>query len=140
MLPETSILGYFAAVEDPRKDKNGKHPLINSIGIALLGVIGGADNGVDIERYRKAKQEGFGTFLDLSHGIPSHDTFGRVFRSPDAEPFAARFIAWTQHVGTATHGQRVAMDGKKLRRSQDRKPGRAGIGMVSACISHQRMV
>lgn len=140
MLPETSIVAYFADVEDPRKDKNRKHPLINIIGIAILGVIGGADNWVDIERYGKAKQEWLGTFLDLSNGIPSHDTFGRVFRWLDAEQFQARFITWTQQLCAATHGQLVAMDGKKLRRSQDRKHGRDGIWMVSAWVSDHRMV
>jgi hypothetical protein len=65
MVSEASILSYFAGVEDPRKDKNRKHPLINIIGIAILGLIGGADNWVDIERYGRAKQAWLGTFLDL---------------------------------------------------------------------------
>lgn len=140
MLPETSIFAYFADVEDPRTEKNRKHPLINLIGIAILGVICGADNWVDIERYGKAKQEWLGTFLDLSNGIPSHDTFGRVFRWLDAEQFQKCFMAWTQQLCTITHGQLVAMDGKKLRRSQDRRHKREGIWMVSAWVSDNRLV
>jgi predicted transposase YbfD/YdcC len=140
MLSEASIWAYFANVEDPRKDKNRKHPLINIIGIAILGVICGADTWVDIERYGKAKQAWLGTFLDLSNGIPSHDTFGRVFRWLDAEQFQQRFTAWTQQLCAITHGQVVAMDGKKLRRSQDRAHERDGIWMVSAWVSDNRLV
>src|SRR5574341_2644667 len=96
MLPETSILAYFGELDDPRIEKNRKHPLINVIVIAILGVICGADNWVDIERYGKAKAAWLGQFLDLRNGIPSHDTFGRVFRWLDAEQFQRRFIAWSQ--------------------------------------------
>jgi predicted transposase YbfD/YdcC len=140
MLPETSIFAYFADVEDPRAEKNRKHPLLNLIGIAILGVICGADNWVDIERYGKAKQEWLATFLDLSNGIPSHDTFGRVFRWLDADQFQKGFIAWTRQLCAITHGQLVAMDGKKLRRSQDRAHERDGIWMVSAWVSDNRLV
>ena len=72
-------LSYVAELDDSRIEKNQKHPLINIMAIAILGVICGADTWVDIERYGNAKQEWPGTFLDLSNGIPSHDTFGRVF-------------------------------------------------------------
>lgn len=140
MLAETSIFAYFADVEDPRKEKNRKHPLINLIGIAIRGVICGADSWVDIERYGKAKQEGLGTFLDLSQGIPSHDTFGRVFRWLDAEQFQKGFIPWTQQLCTITQGQVLAVDGKKLRRSLDRAHERAGIWRVSAWVSDNRLV
>jgi len=140
MLPETSILAYFAELDDPRIEKNQKHPLINVITIAIVGVICGADTWVDIERYGKAKQEWLGTFLDLKNGIPSHDTFGRVFRWLDAEQFQAQFIAWTQHIGELTAGQLVSLDGKKLRRSHDQQHERDGIWMVSAWAGENRMV
>ncbi len=80
MSNDSSILTYFADLEDPRIERNRKHPLINIITIAILGVICGADSWVDIERYGQAKAEWLKTFLDLDNGIPSHDTFGRVFR------------------------------------------------------------
>ena len=140
MLPETSIINHFAQLEDPRDERNRKHPLMNMITIAILGVLGGADTWVDIERYGQSKQEWLGTFLDLSHGIPSHDTFGRVFRWLDSEAFQAHFVAWTQQVCTVTGGQVVAVDGKKLRRSQDGIHERDGIWMVSAWASENRMV
>ncbi len=140
MLPETSILAYFAELDDPRIEKNQKHPLINLISIAILGVICGADTWVDIERYGNAKQKWLGTFLDLRNGIPSHDTFGRVFRWLDAEQFQAQFIAWTQHICELTEGQVVSLDGKKLRRSHDQQHERNGIWMVSAWAGENRLV
>ena len=140
MLSETSLFAYFADLEDPRDERNRKHPLMNIIAIAILGVLGGADTWVDIERYGKSKREGLGTFLDLSNGIPAHDTFGRVFRWLDSEAFQAHFVAWTQQVCTITRGQVVAADGKKLRRSQDGAHERDGIGMVSAWASENRLV
>jgi predicted transposase YbfD/YdcC len=140
MLPESSILAYFGDLDDPRIEKNRKHPLLNVIAIAILGVICGADNWVDIERYGKAKQEWLGQFLDLSHGIPSHDTFGRVFRWLDAEAFQKRFIAWTEGICEMSGGKSVAVDGKKLRRSQDRVHQRDGIWIVSAWVSENRLV
>lgn len=108
ILPETSIFAYFADLENPRQAKNRKHPLINIIAIAILGVICGADHWVDIERYGKAKQAWLGQFLDLRNGIPSHDTFGQVSRWLDAEQFQARFIAWAQELCALTQGQMVS--------------------------------
>ncbi len=137
---ETSILAYFAELDDPRIEKNRKHPLINVVSIAVLGVICGADTWVDIERYGKAKREWLRTFLDLKNGIPSHDTFGRVFRWLDAEQFQAQFIIWTQHMCELTAGQLVSLDGKKLRRSHDKQHERDGIWMVSAWAGENRMV
>ena len=76
----------------------------------------------------------------MSKGIPSHDTFGRVFRWLDAEEFQKRFIAWTERLCEMSSGQMVALDGKKLRRSQDRSHQRHGIWMVSAWVSDNRLV
>jgi predicted transposase YbfD/YdcC len=140
MSPETSILAYFADLEDPRTEHNLHHPLINIITIAILGVICGADTWVDIERYGQAKREWLAEFLDLRHGIPSHDTFGRVFQWLDAEQFQTRFMAWTRQLCQRTKGKLVALDGKKLRRSQDRLHQREGIWMVSAWVSENQLV
>ena len=140
MQPETSIQAYFADLDDPRIERNRKHPLMNILTIAILGVLCGADTWVDIQRYGEAKRDWLASFLDLSNGIPSHDTFGRVFRWLDAEQFQAQFVAWTQRLCQATSGELVALDGKKLRRSQDRLHERDGIWMVSAWVSDNRLV
>ena len=140
MLPETSLLAYFSDLEDPRSSRNLQHPLMNIIVIAILGVICGADNWVDIERYGRAKETWLSGFLDLENGIPSHDTFGRVFRWLDAAAFQERFVAWTQSLRRRTRGQLVAVDGKKLRRSHDRTHGKDGIWMVSAWVGDNQLV
>src|SRR5688572_12855316 len=140
MFAETSIISHFAQLEDPRDERNRKHALVNIITIAILGVLGGADTWVDIERYGKSKQEWLATFLELSNGIPSHDTFGRVFRWLDSEAFQAQFVAWTEQVCAISQGEVVALDGKKLRRSQDGNHERDGIWMVSAWASENRIV
>ena len=140
MRPETSLLAYFTDLEDPRKVHQCDHPLMNVIAIAILGVICGADGWVDIERYGEAKQEWLGTFLDLSNGIPSHDTFGRVFRWLDPAAVQTRFIAWTQSLYQHTQGQLVSVDGKSLRRSHDRGHGKESIWIVSAWAEANHLV
>jgi predicted transposase YbfD/YdcC len=137
---ENSIVQDFADLEDFRIERNRIHPLINIVTVTILGVICGADNWVDVERYGQAKAVWLGEFLDLKNGIPSHDTFGRVFRWLDDEAFQARFIRWTARVCTASQGQVVAMDGKKLRRSGDNRYQKDGIWMVNAWAVENRMV
>lgn len=140
MLSETNIFSYFADLEDPRTGNNVSHPLENVITIAVLAVICGADGWVDVERYGKAKKDWLATFLDLKKGIPSHDTFGRVFRWLDEAAFQSRFVQWTASICQQTEGEVVAIDGKKLRRSQEKRKGRDGIWMVSAWASENRLV
>ena len=95
---------------------------------------------MDVERYGKAKKAWLSTFLNLEKGIPSHDTFGRVFRWLDEDAFQSRFVKWTASICQRTKGEVIAMDGKKLRRSQERRKGRDGIWMVSAWASENRLV
>ena len=140
MFPQTNIMSYFGDMDDPRTGQNITHPLVNIVMIAILGVICGADGWVDIERYGNAKKDWLSSFLDLEKGIPSHDSFGRVFRWLDEDAFQARFIKWTASLCQETEGQLVAMDGKKLRGSHERRKGRDGIWMVSAWSSENRLV
>jgi len=138
--PITSIDEYFGDLTDPRAGNNIQHPLINIITLGICGMISGADNWVDIEVYGHAKRAFFETFLDLKHGIPSHDTFGRVFRWVDPDEFGHCFVAWTQRMCALTAGEVVALDGKCLRGSKDSTHGQGGIYMVSAWASDNRMV
>ena len=140
MTLENSILQDFADLEDFRIERNRIHPLINIVTIAILGMICGADTWVDIERYGQAKADWLGEFLDLKYGIPSHDTFGRVFRWLDEDAFRACFVRWTARVCLATKGKVVAVDGKKLRRSGDSLHAKDGIWMVNAWAVENRMV
>lgn len=136
---QAGIIEHFSSIQDPRMVGKTDHLLIDIIVITVCGVLCGADDWVDIENFGKAKQEWLNTFLKLPNGIPSHDTFGRVFARIDPAQFERCFADWVQAVFKATHGQVVAIDGKTLRRSHDRAAGKAAIHMVSAWASHNRI-
>jgi predicted transposase YbfD/YdcC len=138
--PSAAIRDYFGNLEDPREDNGKRHPLVNILTIALCGAICGADSWVEIELFGESKQHWFASFLDLSHGIPSHDTFGRVFSLLDAEQFRSCFIDWVQAICEVLEGQVVAIDGKTLRRSHNRTIGKAAIHMVSAWATETQVV
>ena len=130
-----SIMDYFGTLEDPRIDRCKRHQLLDIIAIAICAVICGADSWVHIELFGKSKLEWFQTFLELPHGIPSHDTFGDVFSRLDPEQFQQRFMAWPQAVSDLIPGEVVAIDGKTVRRSHDRNAGKRAIHLVSAWAS-----
>ena len=96
-----SIMDYFGTLEDPRIDWCERHQLLDIIAIAICG----ADSWVYIELFGKSKLEWFQTFLELPHGIPSHDTFGDVFSRLDPEQFQQCFMAWTQAVSDLIPGK-----------------------------------
>jgi predicted transposase YbfD/YdcC len=135
-----SLLTYFLSVEDPRNGPALLHPLVNIIAIAICGVICGADDWTEVEAFGHAKYEWLKRFLDLTPGIPSHDTFGRVFARLDAQQFEEVFASWVQAVAEQTQGQVIAVDGKTLRRSHDQRLGKKAIHMVSAWASANRLV
>lgn len=134
------LMEYFASVEDPRIERSKRHKLIDIIIIAICGVICGADDWVAIERFGQAKVEWFESFLELPNGIPSHDTFGRVFAGLNPEQFQHSFLGWVQALAEVSLGQIIAIDGKMLRHSFDRGLGKAAIHMVSAWASANRLV
>lgn len=127
-----SIKEHFSSIPDPRVEGKTRHNLLDIIVITICAVISGADTWGGVETYGRSKYEWLKGFLELSHGIPSHDTFSRVFSilSPDA--FERCFLQWVKAVFNITSGQVVAIDGKTLRRSYDRTSNKAAIHMVSA--------
>ena len=134
------ITDHFASLEDPRSDHTKKHVLIDIIVITICAVMSGADGWVSIEEYGKAKLEWLGTFLELPNGIPSHDTFGRVFAALDPKAFQRCYLGWVRAVAKMTKGQVIAIDGTAVRRSHDRRLGKDAIRMVSAWASANRLV
>ena len=138
--PLGSISAHFSELEDPRIERNKLHPLLNILVIAICAVICGAENWVDVAMYGEMKKAWLAQYLDLTNGIPSHDTFGRVFRRIKAEAFEACFLAWVKAVNNITQGQVIAIDGKELRRSLDGTLGKRAIHMVSAWASENRLV
>lgn len=137
--PTATITEHFGSLEDPRDD-NRWHLLGDIIVIAICAAICGADEWVEVESFGEAKYEWLKQFLKLPHGIPSHDTFGRVFALLDAEQFQACFTEWVQAISEVFQGQVVAVDGKTLRRSHDKAIGRRAIQMVSAWAAQNRLV
>ncbi len=138
--PGSTIIDHFATLPDPRVDRTKEHQLLDLLTIALCAIISGADEWVAMEAYGKAKREWFDTFLTLPSGIPSHDTFGRVFAALDPDQFQTCFLAWVQSTVALTEGMVVACDGKTVRRSHDRRAGKSAVHMVSAWASENRLV
>ena len=118
-----TIVEHFSELEGPRR-YNKRHLLHDIIVIAICAAICGADDWVAVEEFGRAKQSWFAKFLELPHGIPSHDTFGDVFALVDPEQFRTSFIQWVQAVNEITVGQVIPIDGKKLRRLHDKRDER----------------
>jgi len=135
-----SIQECFADLSDPRMEGKVHHKLLDLIVLTLCAVLCGADTWVDVEAYGYAKREWFETFLELPNGIPSHDTFGRVFALIAPAELEACFVKWVQAVAQVMEGEVVAIDGKTLRRSYDSASDQAAIHMVSAWATANSMV
>lgn len=138
--PLEAIEEHFSKVSDPRVVRTKEHKLIDIIAIAICGVICGAEGWVDIELYGKSKQVWLSTFLELPNGIPSHDTFGRVFSLIDAQQFQLAFYEWVWAVNDIIQGQIINIDGKCLRGSDDQRLGKRAIYMVSAWATENELV
>jgi len=135
------IAEHFSSLPDPRVHiKKNEHKLIDIIAIAICAVICGADNWHEISQYGIAKQDWLKTFLHLPNGIPSHDTFNRIFHLLRPEEFQRCFSSWINAAMEMTRGQVIAIDGKKLRRSYDNKSNKAAVHMVSAWASANHVV
>src|SRR3954470_18908068 len=137
-MPEESLpwLDHFAELSDPRVERGQGHPLLSIVGVALCAILGGADDWVAVERFGNAKLDWFRRFLELPNGIPSHDTFGRVFARLDPDQFEAAFRDWVAAVTARLPGL-VAIDGKTLRGSRD--GARGAIHLVSAWATQARL-
>ena len=127
-----TIAEHFSSLKDPRIQLKTHHKLIDIIIITICAVICGADDWQEVVDYGKAKHDWLKTFLELPRGIPSHDTFGRVFSLLRPEDFEKCFVSWIHAVFEITAGQTVAIDGKTLRRSHDRSSNKAAIHMIGA--------
>lgn len=138
--PSCTISDHFGELKDPRTGRLVDHLLQDILTIAICGVICGADDWVAIEAFGRAKVDWFRTFLPLPNGIPSHDTFRRVFSQLDPEAFQACFVSWMQGVAQLSQGEIVPIDGKCLRRSYDHQAGKGAIYLVSAWAATNRLV
>ena len=129
----------FEGLEDPRTGNAERHELLEMLMIALCTVLCGGENAVDMAEFARAKEEFLRGFLKLKNGLPSHDTFSRVFRLIDPEQFRACFQRFIARFGE-TCGEVIAIDGKVLRRSFDTASATSALHMVSAWGCDQRLV
>ncbi|TWT40210.1 Transposase DDE domain protein [Thalassoglobus neptunius] len=126
------FLAHFVDLTDPREDRGSNHNLFDVVGLALCGTICGANSWADIERFAVAHQEWFEQFLELPYGVPSHDTFGRVFARLDTDEFQRCLGRWVEQLQLQLDGQTVAIDGKTLRGSHDRSSAQEALHVVGA--------
>lgn len=131
---------YFAAMPDHRHSSYITHPLPTLIGITIAAVICGAEDWYDVEDYGWEKKEWLGQFLDLSSGIPSHDTFNLFFQKVEAKALEECFQQWVSEVATLAEGRIISIDGKTLRGSSKSKEPGSFIHMLSAWCSHNHLV
>lgn len=130
---------YFASLPDPRIERCRRHKLLDIVTIAICSVLCGGEGFTDMEEFGQARQAWLKTFLELPHGIPSHDTFGRVFARLSPSGFEACFENWVRLSVKQLSGEVVSLDGKRVRHSYDQAAGKEAIELVSAWARTQRL-
>jgi predicted transposase YbfD/YdcC len=130
---------HFQDLQDPRVERTRKHPLINVVFMAVCGILSGANSFAGIHEVAIDRRGWFARYLDLTNGIPSEDTFGRVLARLDPAAFEKCLLSWIQAVQEMTENRVVAIDGKTLRGSYDHERGRAAIHMVSAWAAENKL-
>jgi predicted transposase YbfD/YdcC len=135
-----AMSNYFGDLEDPRIERARKHLLIDIVVIALCAVIANADSWVEIELFANHRADWFKSFLRLPNGIPSHDTFARVFARIDPKAFQQAVGRWMLDICKMVEGAIIPIDGKTLRRSFDRQRGLAPLHLVSAWVANHSIM
>jgi predicted transposase YbfD/YdcC len=130
---------FFEDLTDPRMERTKRHSLLDIIILAVCATLGNANGWADIARFGQDKIDFFRTFLELPNGIPSHDTFGRVFALLDPAELMDCIQRWLDALGTAVAGEVVAIDGKTLRGSFDTAAGKNPLHLVSAWACEARL-
>lgn len=137
---QQSLVKHFGDIKDPRVERTKKHQLTDILVIAILAIIAGAQGWEDIENYGISKQTWLEEFLALPNGIPSDDTFRRVFEFIAPEALNRCFLRWVETLVTKMGGEIVPIDGKTIRGSYDRNQGKSAQIVISAWASEQRLV
>ena len=133
-----SFLNHFETLTDPRIERSKEHLLIDIVAIAILAVISGADGWGAIELYGKTKYEWLKGLLELPNGMPSHDTFSRVFARIEPKQFQECFLSWVNSITQKLELEVIAIDGKTMKQSYDRNQSQKPLHIVSAwSASHQ---
>lgn len=130
--PAAVVYKHFEKVTDPRENRGHNHNLIEMIFMALTASICGADGWADVERFVESKKQWFLKYIRLEEGVPSHDTFGRVFARLDTGEFLTAMHAWVDAFAQSLRGRGVAIDGKTLRGSFDKAAGQTALHTITA--------
>ena len=135
-----TLLDEIKTLDDPRTKRKPDHLLVDIIAIGILATLAGADNMVGVATYGQEEYEWLSTFLELPNGIPSHDTFSRVFARIDPEQFHRFFLRWIEHLTTKLDIKLIHLDGKTSRGSYDRESKLKALHSVSAWASEHHLV
>jgi predicted transposase YbfD/YdcC len=133
-----AVFSPFETLTDPRVERTRAHDLFDVVVVGLCATIAGADSWLDVERFGNDRLPWLRTFLKLENGVPSHDTFGRVFARLDPAGLVNCIQLWLEQIGREI-GQHIAIDGKTLRGSSDKAAGRNPLHLVSAWASEARL-
>jgi predicted transposase YbfD/YdcC len=134
------IQEHFASLQDPRVDRRKLHALMDVVLIALMAVIAGAKGWDEMEDFGEVREPWLKTFLPLRNGVPSADTFRRVFEALDPAEFQRGFVAWMNELCESLSGKLVAIDGKTARGSFARERGQGPLHLVSAWVQENSVV
>jgi predicted transposase YbfD/YdcC len=132
-----SLVECLGAIDDPRMDRTRRHKLVDVLAIGLCSMLTGGEGFNDMQMFGEIKRDWLKTFLELPHGIPTHDTFNRVFSAIDPHCFLDCFVRWVRSICPALEGDVVAIDGKALRHALDE--GNPIPYIVSAWAAHNRL-
>ncbi len=138
--PISKIKEHLGKVNDPRIGNAKRHKLLDIMVIAICATVCGADSWIDVAMFGRSKKDWFKKYLELPNGIPSHDTFGRVFRLINPEEFQRSFLVWVQTIQKLTKGEVIAIDGKQLHGSRDEDSGQSALDIVSAWATANELV
>ena len=131
---------HFSNIKDPRiHNHNFRHNIFDMIVITVLATICGADGWAEIERFGQDKEEWLKTFLELPNGIPSHDTFGRLFAILEPREFEKCFSSWLKSLRVDLKKEIIALDGKTIRGSGNKRQKEPALHLVSAWAAKNRM-
>jgi len=136
----SGFLMAFSDLPDPRTTRGKRHPLPSILTLSVLAFMAGADCWTEVELFAKENQAWLEVLIDLPHGIPSHDTFGRVFAALSPVAFEQAFIQWTQNLSLASPQRVIAIDGKTARRSHGTSKEYPAMHMVSAWCEDNQLV
>ena len=134
------LIEHFSKLEAPRVDRNKKHELIDVIVLCVCAVVSGAEGWSDIEEFGRTKLEWLRRYVPLANGVPVDDTIARIISAWSVSGFQECFLSWMEDAVKLSDGEIIALDGKTLRRSHDRKRGVKALHMVSAWACRNAVV